>query len=448
MQHRSRSFRRPVASGAILALGLWALALMPAHGQGRGAGPAQNPATQTGPAPVRAQANAQAKSQVQAKSQAQIQAPSPAQAPPARAAAAVTPAAPPATAPALSRYEAELDGIRRALLASTLENAPTRVVSTAWIDEHGRLHESAQFASEARVRGVRVLSYLREPADPAAPPPVEVTAEALPVGLGPAAADPAACARAGQRWRQPLQLAALQPPQAPHPQGHVGQAVMALAGQAWLEAMQSSQRWHVQVPPPSPPASTYERALLGSRDGPAGWQAHLALVTRPPAPAGAWQRVLAAAPPQDLAFELRLILSNPLDGRALWQAAVPVTVSEAQRSAGPGHWMQAIAQELRPRMAAWQAELDRISACEPVQFELASDRDLWQLQAGAAHGLRAGDRLLILDRRHLPRRVLEPGAAHHLALAEVAQVGPQSARLRQLAGPALAGRGDWVALPF
>lgn len=376
---------------------------------------------------------------------------------PARAQAQTAGPAASAAAPAssgLARYEAELDAIRRALLSATLDKAPTRVVSTAWIDEHGRLHESAQFASEARVRGVRVLSYLQDPADPSKPPPVEVSAEALPAGLAPASrGDGAECARTHPRWRQPLRLSVQQPlPGVHHPQGHVGQAVLALAGQAWLEAMQPSRRWHVQAPVAPQPATAYERALFGLRDvSSSGWQLQLSVMPLPapaaePAP---WPRAWGlAAPSQDLVFELRLTLSHALAGPALWQVSDQVRVSELSRSTEPSQWMRALAQDLRTRMVAWQGELDALSACEPVQFELASNGDPWHLQAGALHGVRAGDRLLILNRKQLPQRVLEPGVAQHLALAEVERVGPHSARLRQLAGPALAGRGDWVALPF
>jgi hypothetical protein len=49
---------------------------------------------------------------------------------------------------------------------------------------------------------------------------------------------------------------------------------------------------------------------------------------------------------------------------------------------------------------------------------------------------------------HVPARMLEPGVAQHLALAQVVKVGPHHTELQQLAGPALASHGAWMALPL
>lgn len=368
-----------------------------------------------------------------------------------------------AVAGSLPRYEAELDAIRRALLKSTLESAPTRVLSTAWIDGQGQLHESTQFASEARVRGVRVLSYLQDPPVPGAPPPVVVSAESLPAGLGPQArTEPAACADQTQRWRQPLRLLSAQAPGLRGEQAHAGELLLGLAGQAWLAQMQSSQRWRSESQPVYTP-SAYERMLLGAPEPTGGWQAVLEIAPlAPPAPSP-WQRVGWQPPSAGWAFELRLTVSHPLADDALWRVSERIEISTAARAAGPAHWTTELAERLQERMSRWQQQLDQLSACEPMAFEVAGVTGVagptgmagtagpvgvWQLLAGSRHGLRPGDRVLLMDRRHLPQRMLEAGAAQHLALAEVQQVGPRSARLRQLAGPALAGRGDWVALPF
>ena len=62
--------------------------------------------------------------------------------------------------------------------------------------------------------------------------------------------------------------------------------------------------------------------------------------------------------------------------------------------------------------------------------------------------LRPGDRVLLVDSAHVPARMLEPGVAQHLALAQVVRVGPHRTELQQLAGPALAPHGTWMALPL
>jgi hypothetical protein len=100
-------------------------------------------------------------------------------------------------------------------------------------------------------------------------------------------------------------------------------------------------------------------------------------------------------------------------------------------------------------MQAWVVQLDKRSACEPVQFHVRrSEADKLTLQAGADSGLRPGDRVLLINPSHVPSQMLEPGATQHLALAQVVNVGPDRSELQQLAGPALAAQGHWMALPL
>ena len=73
----------------------------------------------------------------------------------------------PVNASAQGAYERELEAIRSALLQTTVVEAPTRVVSTAWVDDKGVLRELSHFQSEAHVRGVRVTHYLEDDKAPA-----------------------------------------------------------------------------------------------------------------------------------------------------------------------------------------------------------------------------------------------------------------------------------------
>jgi len=344
--------------------------------------------------------------------------------------------------------ERQLEAIRQALLHTTLEAAPTRVLSTAWIDGDGRLHESAQFHSDARVRGVRVLSYLQGPDGPLSPPPALDVVAPVPHGLGPKAlTDPAACAADPLRWRQPLSLQLQQSPALMGDAAHTGQALLQLAGQAWQVQAQGSQRWrstaHVAMH-----LNPYERALLGPAPSAHGWTAVLQLAAAQPAAPGMLQRLGLLSEAQESVFEISIRVAHPLGGQPLWRASELVRVPQAWRSQDPSVWMLTLADQLARQMQQWVHQLDSASACEPVHYDVQESEQPWQLDAGAAHGLRLGDRLLIMDRRHLPQRILEPGSTERLALAEVAHLGPRGARLRQLAGPPLAGRGDWVALPF
>jgi|GEM_PF-3901786 len=57
--------------------------------------------------------------------------------------------------------ELQLQAIRQAIVGS-MGQAPTRVLSTAWVDEKGALHETTVYNTDAKLKGVRVLGYLND----------------------------------------------------------------------------------------------------------------------------------------------------------------------------------------------------------------------------------------------------------------------------------------------
>ena len=115
----------------------------------------------------------------------------------------------------------------------------------------------------------------------------------------------------------------------------------------------------------------------------------------------------------------------------------------------PSAWSQAMKEQLQQQMLSWVQQLDERSECEPIQFHVRRNgNEPLQLQAGFESGLRAGDRVLLMHPSHIPSQMLEPGATQHLALAQVVKVGPDRTELQQVAGPALAAQGHWMALPL
>lgn len=305
-----------------------------------------------------------------------------------------------------------------------------RVQSFGWIDSQGRLHEDSQFTSDARVRGVRVQAYLEDPSAPPPPAPkVMVDVESLPTGVGRRAeSDPAQCLTRNGRWRQGLQLEVVAAP------GAGGQLLPQAARLAqtlvpvFTAAARESRRW-VVTPRPYQGASSYERALLGREVDTADWLARVVLLTRA---GGQMEAELQLMPQGHPAAPRRLLLPLP-----------PLQAS-------PVVWVE--------RMAEWVNALDQASACDPMWFAVRGEGGNLRLREGGAHGLQAGDRLLLVQRQHLAGRLLEPGAVRSIALLQVEPGG--SGALRWLAGPrpgaapnapaAMAGvhTGDWVVLPL
>ena len=349
-------------------------------------------------------------------------------------------------------YDAQLAAIRQAILDATLDR-PTRVVSTAWVDDKGALHESAHFHSEAQVRGVRVLSYVQGDE-----PVTEVSAEVLPWGWKPVGADQS-CKAPPRPWRLPLGVQLVMPEGFSGPQLFASQTLLGLAQEAWGQNMQLSQRWRTHSVAQAAPQSdnAYLRALTGQTEERSGWMAEISLQPHAPAEAPrSWtervsQRLSETAPPWRWTLSVRLGQKLSPTARLVpqWQIEQIVSISPTALAQSPTAWAQQMQGLLQERMRQWVAQLDKQTECEPVQFHVRRQgTPSLQLQAGFDSGLRPGDRVLLMDPAHVPARMLEPGVAQHLALAQVVKVGPHRTELQQLAGPALASHGAWMALPL
>ena len=348
-----------------------------------------------------------------------------------------------------NEYDAQLGAIRQAILEATLER-PTRVVSSAWVDNKGALHESAHFHSEAQVRGVRVLSYVQGDE-----PVTQVSAEVLPWGWKPVGADQS-CKAPPRPWRLPLGVHVVMPEGFSGPQLFASQTLLEIAQQAWSQNMQASQRWRTHSVGQAAPQSdnAYMRALTGQTEERSGWIAEISLQPHAPFVARSWTESLglnAGAPPLHWTLSLRLGQKLSPASRMVpqWQIEQIISIAPLALAQSPKAWAQQMQGLLQERMRQWVAQLDKQTECEPVQFHVRRQgTQSLELQAGFDSGLRPGDRVLLMDPAHVPARMLEPGMAQHLALAQVVKVGPHRTELQQLAGPALASHGAWMALPL
>jgi hypothetical protein len=344
-------------------------------------------------------------------------------------------------------YDAQLAAIRQAILDATLDR-PTRVLSTAWVDDKGALHESAHFHSEARVSGVRVLSYLKGD-----DPVTEVSAEVLPWGWKPVGADQS-CKAPPRPWRLPLGVQVVMPEGFSGPQLFASHTLLGLAQQSWNQNMQASQRWRTHSVAQAAPQldNAYMRSLTGQTEERSGWMTEISLHPHAPAVSRSWTDRLTESTPLwrwTLSMRLGQKLSASSRLEPQWQIDQIITIAPMALAQSPTAWAQQMQGLLHERMRQWVAQLDKHSECEPVQFHVRRQgTQSLELQAGFDSGLRPGDRVLLMDPAHVPARMLEPGMVQHLALAQVVKVGANRTELQQLAGPALATHGAWMALPL
>ncbi len=378
-----------------------------------------------------------------------------------------------ATAPVVSAAaEQQLQAIRDALLQSALA-AQTRVQSVSWINEQGQLLESSQFTSDVKVRGVQVLEYLQ---DAAGPSQVKLKADVQ--------ATPRECrsASSSAAWTHPLRVQMTwTTPQAPALRSAALQALQVMEEALW---QQVSHR-HPQVQWDNPNrfepvfTSAYERAVYGKaqpqhpltlRVSVRALEEDFVQTASPQSPVvqrraqGEWDTQAPAgaqrgAAVRKLASQL-LGLARQVDltvdmvlGRdgeaAVWRSQSRLRIEEPQGGPRLGVLEADHQRALQSLVHTQWQHIDQALRCEPLSFEARhAGEQRWELLAGANAQLRPGDRLVITDAQRIPRRILEPGAMDHLAIAEVTSVGTDRAELRQVAGPSLRGSGRWLALPF
>lgn len=352
--------------------------------------------------------------------------------------------------------ELQLKAIKSALVAA-VDKAPVRVLSTAWVDAKGSLHESTVFNTDARIQGVRVLSYLRSETETPEEKVQRLAAQVvLPAHLRRPSSSAACPASDSVRWRMPVVIE----PVVQTDTGTLGHAVgLWLSRQIDHLAVglgAQSARWY-SVPSSSdvPPQlqGQYWQTYLGRPAQDPGWRLRISIV---PAPVKAEAAVAAAAPDWVRAWLptasspgwlMQMVLQQQ-DREPVWHWQTPVQDGHSEGS----HAASLALKDMRERLPQALAMLDRETECVAVQYPMRSSTQesgaVWTIAAGEGSRLRAGDRVLVFDRQSLPSRMYEPDAMRRVALAEITRAGPRHAELRQLAGPPLPLNGNWVAMPM
>lgn len=346
-------------------------------------------------------------------------------------------------------HEQQLQAIRQALLEATLDK-PTQIISSAWVDDRGALHESHEFHSQAEVRGVRVLSYLNDGEEPKA----RVSAEVLPWNWRQHPTAQAGCAAPPRPWRLPMAIVAQLDSGFSGQQKASAQSLLSSAQTEWRSLLLQAERWTpAQWHAPAP--NTYLHALQSPPDADAGgW---MTLITLRPTPglqhpwydpitpwptAAAWRWTLELQVGQRASARGEF---KPASRHAFELTLDPLAMAQPL-SLGQQSLLKPLLQGLMQAVQQLQGQ----TRCEPVQFRVQrhDGHPALRLQAGQDSGLRPGDRVLLMQPGWVPGRLLDPRSAEHLALAEVVQTGQRHTEIRQLAGPPLAHQGEWVALPL
>lgn len=354
--------------------------------------------------------------------------------------------------------EAQLENIRQAIVQAALER-PTQVLSTAWIDTNGRLHETAHFQTDAEVRSVRMPSLFSKSAV-TAQPIAAIKVDMLPSAWRQKMKTDQACEGPTRKLRQPLKVLTQLSSGFEGALAFHGLSLLGEAQRQWHEQINASSRWWPQDHH-AVESSRYQSALISRTSTETAWAVRIGLDSRhttPLSPEPWYLRVkkklegIDVEPDSSWQWQLTITMGTVTqDGsfESIWSEQVPINVSQQEQLASAQAWQSSLAARLAPVMANWVKLLDKAWSCEPVQFQVSNTPgDGMTINAGNRSGLNPGDRLLLVAPEHIPQKILENKAMDHLRLAEVVRVGMYQTMIRQLAGPPADNFGRWLALPL
>jgi hypothetical protein len=350
--------------------------------------------------------------------------------------------------------EERLEGIRAALVQAALQG-PTRVDSVAWIDGQGVLREGSSFRSGMQVRGVQVLSYLR---DSSGRPQAQLKLQEGKATPDASSADLAAAAKLRDCEKQVslrhligLQLAV--DGQWSHQDAALAHALSQFGRDQVLQAGASASTWRI-IQQSSYKLSAYEQILTGAGEQNLPWRA---LVSVSPVPA----EVRKTAPQPDLntrwrenamwgdaptLMRVHFVLTAQGSGKPFFAANTDISLPPQSGAYSANLLPLEAREQLVSHVHLWMQEMGMRLACESVKPEVTQARgaDL-RINAGALAGLRVGDEWVLADQRRFPHQILEAGVGAQAVLARVQRVYAHHAQLQVLAGPADQVRTQWRA---
>ena len=344
---------------------------------------------------------------------------------------------------ASAHSEQRIEALRNALINRAMQ-APTRIKSSAWIDQSGRLQESTRITSDMTVRGIRLVAN---------PDAQDVTDEKIIIDAANSVITPEQCSDANSAW---LRRAILKIEQHGSNDGisadHMAEIVRA-TNHLFAETWSSKGSWNLL---PASDLNHYEQLVRVGRQVSAPYGITVSIVTsksEPKLKTTSQNLKEAFFPPSPLLPDsmliLTIILSESASGKTVWSSSAPLhfpatTVSILKRPL-PGD----ISTQLASIISRWKQQVDTKLKCEPIFFNVVNEADgTININAGQASGLRENDKVLVIDQGQVPQHILEGGLDKSVFLAEVESVSNYSSRLRFFSTPPRRNTSRWIAIPF
>lgn len=360
--------------------------------------------------------------------------------------------------------DALLERIKLALLDATLEKE-VRVVTAGYLDDGGRLVESTYFGSDLNVAGVRVLSYLEDPAEIP-----EVDPASLPAGLRPLFAEACSLSELVTITRNIAVVLRLDTPSLPlELQPPRDTALPGIVREVLEQAA-----FNVVVAPVEERGSRYQALLVRGRDG-VSTDYRLEIQVQQLAEGGmpGWWDELDNLQRRGSTLLRDLVGRNPLKELPTAARTAPVIFRISFRLTGPeasglaGHEiyyrlpsvaaslvqnlpLRGLHQAFSEGLEAMLASLSlRDDSCKQLLHKLHPGGAANELvvRAGSLNGLRTGQRFLLLGDDVIQSGLLGADDAA-LAIGEVASVDAAVSTIRLLTASRSGARRPTWALPF
>jgi hypothetical protein len=351
--------------------------------------------------------------------------------------------------------EERLEAIRHGLVQAALEGA-TRVESLTWIDGQGVLREGSSFRSGMEVRGVQVLSYLRDSAGQAQAQLLLPSESSSKIAALPNRKDivreiltPAQKCSNPAALRHLVGLRMTVEGGWPVDQAPSAQALGLLTAALLQQVGGTAVGWSM-LERSAAAHSGYERVLVGTSADQLPWQAVLSVRPVPPLPAAEKPPFFAflqlAVPDQPVMARLSFSLVARGQNTPIFEASAEIEMPRQAQVWGRPMLEASVREQAAHLIQPWTQALAQQFSCSAVRPDvIAVSGAQLSINAGALAGVRTGDEWLLADPRRFPQQILASGVAATSVLARVGQVYPHHAQLQIVAGPGNLVRTDWRA---
>ena len=337
--------------------------------------------------------------------------------------------------------EARLESIKQALVDITL-GSEIELSSAAYLDDSGVLRETSVMTTNAKVRGVRVLSYVKAAAGIAE---AELNAEVLsdkscPGGRSSLIRE--AVVQVAQNYKN-------------HRVGnHYLNEINELLENTVVDKLSSVEGWSVSGFSVEEPY--YMRLVSGRPGNHAAYRIEIYSRLLPgieQSQSGLWRKKLTGSgkmlPARQV--ELEIVLKHRDSVAPLWQRSYTLKYPEEAAAYIKTSLPDKFQDELARAAESLIVEMQDVFKCrvEYLKITRAGAGEMgYVLQAGSFNGVKEGDQFLLSDNPAILNQVLGKEGLQGLGLAEIQRVNERTAVLTQIAGPPLRELSRYKALPF